>query len=171
MDIRQIEERQAVSWQVRSRWRQPFSVHGVVVSRTENGVDIVPVNELTHFIKCYDDPGAKRETDSDNIRLKDCPPPFQIMCDYSETGQCFADTKGSSMISASFDELAAVNAVILDGGKKISERDLHEILNHPWPEQLEKEKIMDDKTNARWREASALLPSSMQFPDDFGLDL
>lgn len=67
-----------------------FRLHGVITDVSSDAVTVMPVLSLDCDVKCYDEPGAVYDTDRDNVRLKDCPPPFSRLCAFSERGGCYA---------------------------------------------------------------------------------
>lgn len=72
---------------------------------------------------CYDDMGAT-ELDKDNVRLRDCPPPFNNF----GIGNAFAIANEIQTVNKS--EFAKRNCVVIDNGECISKRDMQEIREH-----------------------------------------
>ena len=85
------------------------------------------------------DEGAVKELHKDNVRLRDCPPPFSVAYQSSENGlYCHADMNNIKYIKES--EFASKDLKVIDNGAVITDSTMNEILNHPWQEQPEKEK-------------------------------
>lgn len=129
-----FEERTGMFWEEDGRYR-----FGLVVAAHDDGsVEFVPVASADG-VTCYDDPHAKYADHRDNVRLKDCPPPFDWLCICGSSGnQCYAyaDMEKTKTLSAL--ELSVIGAVMIDSGAKVSDRDFATVLDHPWPRQPEK---------------------------------
>lgn len=129
------------------RWTYPFTDNvqfGIIVGSNSNSIDVVEVHVMGDSIRCYDSPGADRKKDRDNVLLKDCPPPFTDA--YRDAyGSGFSDLyviadldNPHSLDTSRFER---ISLSVVDGGKTVSKRMMKEIYNHPWPEQLEAEKV------------------------------
>lgn len=113
--------------------------YGVVISIVEDIVYYVDVNPITEITKCYDDIGAEYDKHKDNVRLKHCPPPFSEMLRGCTRGiYAVADVKHPKKFTE--EQCREFHVTVIDDGVTISDEDMQEILNHPWPHQLEKEK-------------------------------
>lgn len=113
--------------------------YGVVVNVLDSYIEFVEVDVVNEFVKCYDDEGAIYPNDKDNVRLKDCPLPF-LRLSGGQKGGVYALADMDNLCSLKKDDVIKLHVQVLDGGKCISECDMDEILHHPWPKQLEKQK-------------------------------
>ena len=126
---------------IQFRYKQDAGIsYGVIVGVNKDGFDFVPVARLGPFRKCYDDVGASYEIDKDNVRLKHCPPPFQRLCASSSRG-VYAYANINNLLSFTKEDCQKYEVCVIDGGQKVPEPDMKEIWNHPWLEQLQKERI------------------------------
>lgn len=117
---------------------------GVVINVFEHGIDIAPVATIEADTKCYNDVGAIKELHKDNVRLKDCPPPFSHLYKYAKDGlYCHADM--DNLIHIKESEFESINLGIFDDGAVITEHMMEEIKNHQWQDQLQKQKVMSIK--------------------------
>lgn len=94
--------------------------------------------QATEFTKCYDELGAKYPEDKDNVRLKDCPPPFMQLSRGADGG-VYALADINNPIVFTKEQCIKYHVTVLDKGEKISDRDMNEIFNHPWDEQKQKQ--------------------------------
>lgn len=132
-----FEPRMGVSWSGRNNRMR----YGVIIGCEDDGtVNIVPVRALVPGVHCYDE-GLDYKRDHDNVRLDDAPPPFAFLCIRDGTDKCYAMANTSVPIPFYPDELDFLT--VTDGGEKISEKDFDTIFNHPWPEQPQKERILE----------------------------
>lgn len=136
-----IESAAAVAW-----YDSLGEYQYAVVLDIRNGVaEIAPVFACDDGVKCYDDPDADRINDKDNVRLKDCPPPFSLLCLSADNGSCFVDASDRARLNWPVDYLRQI-ADRIDAGFLVSDRDIAEIYDHPFPAQMEKEKMFDVDT-------------------------
>ena len=112
--------------------------YGVIIHSTENSISFVEVDRITEFTKCYDELGAKYPEDKDNVRLKDCPPPFKQLS-RGVDGGVYALADINNPIIFTKEQCEKYHVTILDRGEKISKRDMDEIFYHPWDEQKQKQ--------------------------------
>lgn len=126
--IRDLREGQGIHWTNRGG----LDMYAVVAVKTDRGIGTVPVYPVDRYTKCYDDGGAVRKQDKDNVRLRDCPPPFSETCGQSFAGMCYAFADLSQMIPFDEAKLARLGVSVVDGGTRVSERDMGEIFDHPW---------------------------------------
>lgn len=140
MDTLKIKEGQGVFYKgCRNAIR-----NGIVINVSENSIDVALVHPIKLRDKCYDDEGAIKEKHKDNVRLKDCPPPFSVAYQRSENGlYCYADM--DNLIHIKESEFESINLGIVDDGAVITEHMMEEIKNHPWQDQLQKQKVMSVK--------------------------
>lgn len=128
----------------------------LVIGVTEGRITAVPVkcislwngHDYQKASVCYDELDAEYPRDKDNVRLRDCPPPFSDVTHLS--GNLFAYAALDDMKKLLiFDEerCKKYHVEVVDDGKKISERDMQKVLNHPWTDQLQKEKVSDVRSN------------------------
>lgn len=151
MSTDEFEVRQGVSW-IRSGYGQ---LRGIVIGTTDDHIEVLPVRPLNENIKCYDDCGAIKNIHQHNVRLRDCPPPFDAAYKrFSEGLYVYANLEES----LKFDSKACndLNMTVVDKGSYITEDMLEELYNHPWSEQLEKEKVLSFKD--RIVDAQSLCP-------------
>lgn len=110
--------------------------YGVVLSVSEKRLLYAPVF-CAEYVICYDDENADLEN-KNNVRLKDCPPPFTKESDnIPQNVYAYADMNHPSKLSAL--ECDMYQAHVIDNGCQISQRDMKDVLKHVWPEQFEKE--------------------------------
>lgn len=120
--------------------------YGLIVHASDDSIDVVRVQSLyvpvgdQSFRRsyCYDESGANEVQHGNNVQLKDCPPPFTKTC-HNIKGNVYAYANMSRVISFDEAKCRACNVQIIDGGKKISEKDMQTVLHHPWPTQAQKE--------------------------------
>lgn len=130
-------------------WKHPISglnKVGIVVNVGVDSIDVVPVYPMDKYTKCYDDVGAQRDRDTDNVRLKECPPPFSDF--YREMRQNFVSDAyvKADVVNPMFMDLHFINRYgvsVVDDGKTVSQKMMEEIHHHPWPEQLERERVRE----------------------------
>ena len=108
------------------------------VSDRNDTIFCVEVKRATEFTKCYDELGARYPEDKDNVRLKDCPPPFKQLSRGIDGG-VYALADINNPIRLTKEQCEKYHVMLLDGGATISDRDMHEIFNHPWMDQKQKE--------------------------------
>lgn len=106
--------------------------YGVVMGASNGLIDVVPVFQLGVDDRCYDEGGASYETDRDNVRLADCLPPFTLLCAFAGRSGCYALADPSRKRTLSADDAARLGVTVVDGGTKVSERDMDAIRDHPW---------------------------------------
>ncbi|MBU5446324.1 hypothetical protein [Blautia sp. MSJ-36] len=112
--------------------------YGVIIHSTENSISFVEIDRITEFTKCYDELGARYPEDKDNVRLKDCPPPFKQLS-RGVDGGVYALADINNPIVFTKEQCIKYHVTVLDKGEKISDRDMNEIFNHPWDEQKQKQ--------------------------------
>ena len=113
-------------------------MYGVILKAEEKYICFVEVRMADKYVKCYDELGAKYPEDKDNVRLKDCPPPFERLSS-SEQGGVYALADIDNPIIFTKEQCIKYHVTVLDKGEKISQRDMDEIFNHPWDEQKQKQ--------------------------------
>lgn len=129
-----FEAGQGITW-----WnRYEGDMSGVVMSVSDHSIDVVPVFPLVNGVLCYDDPGSEDPKYADNVRLKDSPPPFSMLSVMSGNAACYAAAGRDSWIVMSEEDVEQSEVSVLDGGDRISDRDMQAILYHPRPAQKEK---------------------------------
>lgn len=163
-----FEERTGIFWEANGRYR--FGL--VTASHDDGSIEFVPVASADGVI-CYDDSHAKYADHRDNVRLKDCPPPFDWLCICgSSGGKCYAYANMEKAKTLSALELSALGVVTIDDGKQVSDRDFATVLDHPWPRQLELDR-KPQKLSAmeRLRMAQAIDPTENGKKTDFEFDL
>ncbi len=120
----------------------------IEVSDRNGTIFCVEVKQATEFTKCYDELGAKYPGDKDNVRLKDCPPPFMRLSRGVEGG-VYALADIDNPIIFTKEQCEKYHVTILDRGEKISQRDMDEIFNHPWIDQKQKELKINESIQRR----------------------
>lgn len=130
-----LEEGQGIFWTDHSG----IDVYAVVVEKREASVRVATVRPMLAWTKCYDDGGAEYGHDKDNVRLRDCPPPFSVPCRQSATGRCYAYADMGNLFQLDDGKLGRFDVEVVDNGEKVSDRDMKEILCHPWQGTPEKE--------------------------------
>lgn len=149
----------------------------LVVDVTESEIVAVPVKAVSLWnghdyqkaYVCYDELGAEYPRDKDNVRLQDCPPPFSDVTHLP--GNLFAYAALDDMQKLLvFDEekCKKYHVEIVDEGKKISKRDMKNVLNHPWIDQLQKQKLHDARSRgiAELESRLGLNQDDMESPQD-----
>lgn len=112
--------------------------YGVILDIRDKSIVFVEVLRADKYVHCYDELGAKYPDDKDNVRLKDCPPPF-MQLSRSEQGGVYALADINNPIVFTKEQCEKYHVTVLDKGEKISQRDMDEIFNHPWDEQKQKQ--------------------------------
>lgn len=119
--------------------------YGVVLDVKKDSIVFSNVFCMDKYTKCYDMAGANYDTDRDNVQLKDCPPPFSVLSkNIKKNVYTYANMNQPQVFSKQ--QVRDYNVRIIDGGKTISKYDMKEVRNHPWQEQLQKEKVVVDKS-------------------------
>ena len=127
---------------VRYDYGNPRYMHyGVIVNVDEKSVGIVDVDYKDNFVRCYDEVGANYERDRNNVQLKHCPPPFtKVSRGVSGRVYAMADMENPVILQKS--HLPAYSLQILERGTKVPNADMKKIFEHPWEDQLQKQKTM-----------------------------
>lgn len=157
-----MQKRQAIEYE--TKWGGVMQ--GVIINATDKYVMFCEVKPVTKYTKCYDDMNADKDRDCDNVRLKDSPPPFRDISNGKKGGvYAVADIQHPYVMAK--DDLRKCNGRVLDNGKMISVHDMHNILNHPWLDQKQKEM----RHNKRLEMAEAM-SSSVKLPSngDYGMN-
>lgn len=123
-----------------------FEVGGVdryaVVMRVDEGhIDVVQVLNINCRNKlhiCYNEPGANYDLHRDNVRLRDCPPPFTELMSVAEHGS-FAHADVKKLHRLSKQKCEAYVVTILDDGITVTNDMMRELWNHPWHDDLHRE--------------------------------
>ena len=105
---------------------------------------IVDVDYKDNFVRCYDEVEANYERDRNNVQLKHCPPPFtKVLRGVPGRVYAMADMENPVILQKSY--LSAYSLQILERGTKVPNADMKKIFNHPWEEQLQKQKTISSK--------------------------
>lgn len=120
--------------------------YGVVINVSDSCIEFVEVNSINKFVKCYDDVGAVYPDDKDNVRLKDCPPPFSKLSRGRE-GAVYAVADIDHPIIFTKEQCQQYHVSVLNNGKQISKEDMEQIFNHPWMDQMQKEKLRNRRNS------------------------
>lgn len=129
---------QAISYKYGS---PSYRQQGVIIGVDDNTIDIVGVNRKNGIIKCYDEPGADYYRDRNHVRLRNCPPPFSSLTS-NRPGMAYANADIENPVVLRKDNLAEYQVQILERGTKVPKADMDKIFDHPWEEQLQKQKTM-----------------------------
>ena len=118
-----------------------YSYYGVVVDVNESEVELVHVNYKNQYVRCYDEPGADYQKHRNNVQLKNCPPPFTSLS-RGFHGMVYANADMEHPVVLKKDDLNKYQIRILESGTQVPEADMKKIFNHPWEDQLQKQKTM-----------------------------
>lgn len=129
---------QAISYKYGS---PSYRQQGVIIGVDDNAIDVVSVNRKNGIIKCYDEPGADYYRDRNHVRLRNCPPPFSSLTS-NRPGMAYANADIENPVVLRKDNLAEYQVQILENGRKVPKADMDKIFDHPWEEQLQKQKTM-----------------------------
>lgn len=127
------------------------SGYGLIMNDTGDDIEYIsvyPIRDENGIVThCYDDPGADPRKDRDNVRLKNCPPPFTDLSIESATGGRI----NNAYALADLDNIKTMRKIcfenpdfieILDNGKMVPPETMQEIRNHRRNnDQLQAEKI------------------------------
>ena len=102
---------------------------------------IVDVDYKDDWVRCYDEVGANYERDRNNVQLKHCPPPFTKVS-RGVPGKVYARADMENPVILQKSHLPAYSLQILERGTKVPNADMKKILEHPWEDQLQKQKTM-----------------------------
>lgn len=112
-----------------------------MVDVNESEVELVHVNYKNQYVRCYDEPGADYQKHRNNVQLKNCPPPFTSLS-RGFHGMVYANADMEHPVVLKKDDLNKYQIRILERGIKVPNADMKKIFNHPWEEQLQKQKTM-----------------------------
>lgn len=129
---------QAISYKYGS---PSYRQQGVIIGVDDNAIDVVSVNRKNGIIKCYDEPGADYYRDRNHVRLRNCPPPFSSLTS-NRPGMAYANADIENPVVLRKDNLAEYQVQILEDGRKVPKADMDKIFDHPWEDQLQKQKTM-----------------------------
>ena len=115
--------------------------YGVIVDVDEKSVGIVDVDYKDDLVRCYDEVGANYEMDRNNVQLKHCPPPFTKVS-RGVPGKVYAMADMENPVILQKSHLPAYSLQILERGTKVPNVDMKKIFDHPWEDQLQKQKTM-----------------------------
>ena len=102
---------------------------------------IVDVDYKDDWVRCYDEVGANYERDRNNVQLKHCPPPFTKVS-RGVPGKVYARADMENPVILQKSHLPAYSLQILERGTKVPNADMKKIFDHPWEDQLQKQKTM-----------------------------
>lgn len=102
---------------------------------------IVDVDYKDDLVRCYDEIGANYERDRNNVQLKHCPPPFTKVS-RGVPGKVYARADMENPVILQKSHLPAYSLQILERGTKVPNADMKKIFDHPWEDQLQKQKTM-----------------------------
>ena len=95
----------------------------------------------------FDDTGASFSLHSDNVRLKDCPPPFSdfgwyLNDDIRRESNAIVVAGKQNTVTVPREVFESAGWEVIDNGELISNKDMNTVKEHPWPRQPEKELTM-----------------------------
>lgn len=138
-----FEEGHAICWPVHGGFR-----FGVIMSASHVGtIDVYPVYLAETGTKFYDSGGSNRKEHGHNVRLTDCPPPFDYLCVNSALKSCYAKADPSMMLSFSHDDIIERHVQVIDRGVKVSDRDMADIRDHVWRDEAQHHKRPSDPSS------------------------
>ena len=129
------QARMMVSWMPGGRVRRTY---GVVMSSSDKLLTVVPAYPADPNTKFYDTGGSIESRDCHNVLLTSCPPPGTTLCTQSETEKCYAYADPARRLQPDKDDFSLIRLRLDDGGKKISEEDYKDILDHLWRDEKQK---------------------------------
>lgn len=136
MDMNQFRAGQGVSFVSGGR-----RIHAIVMRAHDVGLElaqVVVVNRLDARHICYNEPGANYDLHRDNVKLRDCPPPFTELMSVAEHGSfVHADVKKLRRLSKQ--KCEAYGVIVLDDGITVTNDMMRELWNHPWHDDLHRE--------------------------------
>ena len=144
---------QAISYKYGS---PSYRQQGVIIGVDDNAIDVVSVNRKNGIIKCYDEPGADYYRDRNHVRLRNCPPPFSSLTS-NRPGMAYANADIENPVVLHKDNLAEYQVQILEDGRKVPKADMDKIFDHPWIDEMQKQKTMRNERrclNRVWEDES-----------------
>ena len=144
---------QAISYKYGS---PSYRQQGVIIGVDDNAIDVVSVNRKNGIIKCYDEPGADYYRDRNHVRLRNCPPPFSSLTS-NRPGMAYANADIENPVVLHKDNLAEYQVQILEDGRKVPKADMDKIFDHPWIDEMQKQKTMCNERrclNRVWEDES-----------------
>ena len=129
---------QAISYKYGS---PSYRQQGVIIGVDDNAIDVVSVNRKNGIIKCYDEPGADYYRDRNHVRLRNCPPPFSSLTS-NRQGMAYENADIENPVVLHKDNLAEYQVQILEDGRKVPKADMDKIFDHPWIDEMQKQKTM-----------------------------
>ena len=144
---------QAISYKYGS---PSYRQQGVIIGVDDNTIDIVSVNRKNGIIKCYDEPGADYYRDRNHVRLRNCPPPFSSLTS-NRPGMAYANADIENPVVLHKYNLAEYQVQILEDGRKVPKADMDKIFDHPWIDEMQKQKTMRNERrclNRVWEDES-----------------
>lgn len=115
------------------------SIRRGVVLGNNGSLEVVPVFAADRGVKCYDEGGADPIKDRHNVRLKDSPPPFSLLCAVKNCG-CYAMASPSDIICFNDYDIEHFDVSVIDDGIKVSDRDMSDIRDHIWRDEAQMNK-------------------------------
>lgn len=111
----------------------------MIIVRKKKAI-IADVFENDNRLKCYDEKDALFARDRNNVRLKHAPPPFYSISGVMSVNKPIGkhDPKNPKVITDAFLDSKRVKYEDL-WCNRLDQRDIAELLNHPWPAQKELE--------------------------------
>ena len=133
-----------------------YRQQGVIIGVDDNAIDVVSVNRKNGIIKCYDEPGADYYRDRNHVRLRNCPPPFSSLTS-NRPGMAYANADIENPVVLHKYNLAEYQVQILEDGRKVPKADMDKIFDHPWIDEMQKQKTMRNERrclNRVWEDES-----------------
>lgn len=128
-------------------FREQYDGYGVIIRVNPDSIDYVEAYAVDKFTKCYDDAGAIKEKHKDNVRIKHCPPPFKELSQ-GVSGGVYVVADMDNLLTFTRTDIEINHVRVIDDGIQIDDADMHEIVNHPWSRQLEKEKRYESRIDS-----------------------
>lgn len=128
-----------------------YDSYGVIMEANNDCIQYVQIRPIGRFTKCYNDVGAVKERDKDNVRLNDCPADFKFYAGHEKLGAyVYADMDNLGELTKEQCKFYDVNPM-LDGDGNflyVSKPMYKEIRSHPWQEQYEEEFVRDSSSDS-----------------------
>lgn len=120
-----------------------MSINAVVMDVSDKGLSVVQVMRIDKRNKlhvCYNEPDAKYDLHRDNVKLRDCPPPFTDLISRSDKG-VFAYANMKKLHKLSKEKCEEYDVRLVDDGFQLTDDMMRELRNHPWNDDLHLEKL------------------------------
>lgn len=109
--------------------------YAVAVKESAGAMACVPVFYIEPDTKCFDEGGSNQKDHGDNVRLKHAPPPFSELAAWSSVKGVYAFAKLDQPIRVDDNFLKTYQPDKPDNGFRVHDKDMADILDHPWNEE------------------------------------